>query len=527
MFSDKKLSILSEIKASNLAFICAALAFLIYLPTIFYDFSYDDFHQIHNNTLVTSPELSLDTLLFPFFEPTFPGDVYRPLTVLSYRLTYMLIGLQPAVFHFFNVLLHSLITFLVFLLSFKTLKHKELAFFSATWFAVHPIHVEAVASVVGRAELLAAFFGLCSIFVFSKFLTQRTSLLRVTLLLASSTLLLLGTLSKESCLTLLPLTPIIALLMIEKTMYGYESRIRRSVLASIAIILTAIVYLFIRQTILNDLFLPDTTQGSFWVENPLIKTPLLERIVPGIILLGRYLELLILPIRLTADYSATYLDFWTAIKSNSGILSLVIASCFLSSLYYLRNNRYSIFGVWVFLTISIVLNIAFPIGTLFAERLAYLPSIGFCIFAVFLLANFLIKHPSKNRFLIPLLSIIILLSAFRTVIRIPVWENNESLFMTTLSDSPNSPKAKINLALQRYNQKRYQEAAQLFQTAILEDPERIFPYPYLINSLLFTGNMLEAELWCKRALQVSPEDKKIAKALHRIIEYKTNLRSVE
>ena len=297
----------------QLALVSGIVAFVLYLPSFFFDFTYDDFHQIHNHPIVTSSAVTIESLLFPFFEPTFPGDVFRPLSVFSYRINFLLFGFNASSFHLLNIILHSLISALVFFLGNSITRSKGASFLAALWFAVHPLHVEAVASIVGRAELLSAFLGLSSIFLFKKSLSQNSSVSRIVFTLFTCLVFFLGMLSKESCITLLPLIPLCCFYMYDKTSIGYEGRFRRISLASVALILTSFVYLFIRQTILNDLFLPNTSEGIYWVENPLIKEGFFGRIIPGLVLFGQYLKLLIFPLRLSADYSATSNDFWASI----------------------------------------------------------------------------------------------------------------------------------------------------------------------------------------------------------------------
>ena len=516
-----KLSIISYFKGlepKQLAYIIGLVSFILYLPSFFFDFTYDDFHQIHNHPLVTSPSFTIDTLLFPFFEPTFPGDVFRPLSVFTYRLNFLVFGLNAPSFHFINIVLNTLVSILVFYLGNSITRNKNISFLAAIWFTIHPLHVEAVASVVGRAELLSAFLGLSSIFLFKKSLSQESSIRRITFTLLTCLVFLLGVFSKESCITLLPLIPLCCFYMYDKTSIGYEGRFRRILLASLALALTSFVYLFIRQTILNDLFLPSTSEGTYWVENPLIKEGFFNRLIPGLVLLGKYIKLLIFPLRLSADYSATFNNFWSDIYSFSGFISILFSLSFIWSAYKVRTKSFFVFGIWFLTTISIALNIAFPIGTIFAERLAYLPSIGFFLFFVLLFKNLIPKLEVDPSFFYFLFAIILAFNLFRTSLRLPVWQDNETLFSSTLVDSPNSPKAKINLGLQRYNQKRYTESSQLFQAAITEDPKRNFPYPYLVNSLIYQGKLKEAELWCRRALQMDPNNKQVAKALRRIVK---------
>lgn len=90
---------------------------------------------------------------------------YRPLCVATFRLNYAIDQLNPMGYHLVNVLLHSITSLLYFLLVRQLTGHWT-AFFSALLFATHPVHCEAVAGVVGRADVLACLFFLLSLFVY-------------------------------------------------------------------------------------------------------------------------------------------------------------------------------------------------------------------------------------------------------------------------------------------------------------------------------------------------------------------------
>ena len=87
---------------------------------------------------------------------------YRPITVLSYRLNHHLSGLDPAGYHFFNVVCHTLncVLFLSICSAVRRPQRKVPwpALASSLLFAVHPIHCDAVSSIVGRADVLSGFF---------------------------------------------------------------------------------------------------------------------------------------------------------------------------------------------------------------------------------------------------------------------------------------------------------------------------------------------------------------------------------
>ncbi|MCB0317446.1 MAG: hypothetical protein KDD56_01730, partial [Bdellovibrionales bacterium] len=153
---------LFKVNHKRLALISWLIPFFIFLPSLFFDFSYDDFHQIHFHDFLKTNEISIESVLFPFFEATFPGDVYRPLTVFSYRINFLLFGLNPLSYHLFNILLLATVTCLVFLLVREICKNLTLSFLASLWFAINPLRVEVVASIVGRAELLSALFGISS-----------------------------------------------------------------------------------------------------------------------------------------------------------------------------------------------------------------------------------------------------------------------------------------------------------------------------------------------------------------------------
>ena len=133
-----------------------ALSLALFYHSIFFDFSYDDFWQIQRNSLITDSHSWLEI----FRTATPPGNLYRPLTSLTYKITYFLFGENPLPYHLFNLLLYAAVACLVFELCLPLEQSSKIALVAGLAFVVHPLHVEAVCSIVGRAELLAAFFGI-------------------------------------------------------------------------------------------------------------------------------------------------------------------------------------------------------------------------------------------------------------------------------------------------------------------------------------------------------------------------------
>lgn len=150
---------------------------------------------------------------------------FRPLTVASFKLNYHFVGENTYSFHCVNVALHSMTTFLVFQLAHHTFacnsggmqEHSVmLAAISGLLFAVHPVHVEAVSNVTGRAEILSAFFALLAVYIHVTFYSTSEKnktkgngilyyVLSVIICCISCTLAVGATLAKESGVVTLPI----------------------------------------------------------------------------------------------------------------------------------------------------------------------------------------------------------------------------------------------------------------------------------------------------------------------------------
>ncbi len=99
---------------------------------------------------------------------------YRPISVITFRLNYWISGFKPWSYHLVNVILHSVSTYLVFALGRVLLPHPA-QITAALMFAVHPVHCEAVASIVGRADILANIFFVLSFLCYIEHVNLRNN----------------------------------------------------------------------------------------------------------------------------------------------------------------------------------------------------------------------------------------------------------------------------------------------------------------------------------------------------------------
>ncbi|HEU4403169.1 MAG TPA: hypothetical protein VFT43_13805, partial [Candidatus Polarisedimenticolia bacterium] len=139
-------------------FACPIVAILLHLPTLRNDFVFDDQAIVSQNPLLKDLRDLPRLLVAPYWMNLHQGQrLYRPLTTVSFALNRALVGhLDPRWFHLGNVLLHACATLLVTLLALEMLPGARAPAIAGLLFATHPVHVEAVAGIVGRAEILAA-----------------------------------------------------------------------------------------------------------------------------------------------------------------------------------------------------------------------------------------------------------------------------------------------------------------------------------------------------------------------------------
>jgi hypothetical protein len=282
----------------TLVFIICALVFLAYCSSLQGGFVYDDVFFIKENPLIR--DLSNVPAIFTsaFWEASsHPGKTfYRPLAVLSYAVNFSLGGFDPFGYHLLNVLLHVGNVLLVFALADRLFRHTVLSAAVALLFGLHPINTEVVAWVSGRGDILATFFFLGALVLYVRVYPPEDSgpseARRPWLLHGSSTLaFLLGLLAKESAATLIGVLALYEL--------AFRPSVPKKGLRLLPFVIIVAAYLGWRVTVLGEL----QVQPVAFVLNPLVEEPLLPRFLTGIKIFGKYLWLLLCPLRLSVDYS--------------------------------------------------------------------------------------------------------------------------------------------------------------------------------------------------------------------------------
>jgi hypothetical protein len=315
-------------------------------------------------------------------------------------------------------------------------------FIAALW-AVHPVLTESVTNIVGRADLLAGMsvLGGFLIYLRSKENKGWRRLAWLGGLLVTTTA---GVFSKESAVTVIG---VIALY--ELTWWRERGKSRDVVGGTIATLLPIAALLYQRSVVLaasSGVVLP-------FVDNPLVGSGFWVGRLTALRVMAHYLALILWPTRLSSDYSYAQIPLitgapadWIAWLAVCGIGTVLI-------LQYRRQPALFFFGLFAFGTFLPTSNLLFPIGTIMAERLLYLPAYG--LIACLVLAVYGIGERTQRRVFAPAVLILAMLGcSVRTWKRNPDWQNNLTLAESTVRASPRSFKAHMLLARALYGEDR-------------------------------------------------------------------------
>lgn len=427
-----------------------AFSFLLYANTLTHGFVLDDAIVITDNMYTTKgvegiPGILSKETFFGFFkvegkETLVSGGRYRPMTLVLFALVYQVAGANPFLFHLLTVLLFAatcvvLYRTLLLMLAPRGGDYAALfAWLAALLFAAHPIHTEVVANIKGCDEIVTLLGSLGTLyFTFRAFDTgeKKWGIL-------AGLVFFLACLSKENAVTFVAVIPL-ALWVFRSASAGAIIR------HTTPVVVGFLVFFIIRGTILNWKF------GGAPMElmnNPYLKisgaewVPFApaEKLATIFFTLWKYVQLLFVPHPLTHDYYPRAIEKMTF--ANLAVLASVVL--------YVGMAIYAVMGIgkrdplrfgilFYLLTLSIVSNFVFPIGTNMGERFAFMPSVGFCMVLVSLLFAFWSKN-NNLKLLLGIFGGIILLFSIKTITRNNAWASNEKLFFTDVHVSKNSAK---------------------------------------------------------------------------------------
>lgn len=466
------------------AILVASVALIVYLNSFPGLFILDDVPIVRDNPLLLSFDLTI-LLRSDYWHGIANTGLYRPLTILSLALNRAVLGEAPWGFHLVNVLLHVAVTVMTWAVLRKWGFSSFVALFSGLLFAAHPMHTEVVDVVVGRSELLAAFFMLVALYA-AREGNQRGTI--VTLGAFS-----LALLSKEHAIALIPL-----LLVLEFFRDGVV-RIRRQPGRYGGLLLITVLWLLWRKFGVVYLLPPQIPSAA---TTPLIFAPFSTRLLTGLLLQGLYLLKLLLPSGLQIYYTTTELPSLVELRLSvevviiAGVTLLVLGGV-LSG--WRRKSVIAFFLLAYFISFAPTANILLPIGVTFAERLSYFPSIWFCC-AIAASAEFF--SPRFQREVLGCLLLYLLFLGGLCLIRNHEYTNDIRLYRSEVQNNPRDERGWINYAESLACAGRLPEADAAYRTALQLAPDDIYSARSFALFLAVAGRRDEALTATQRAQEL-------------------------
>ena len=420
------------------------------------------------------------------------GGLYRPAVVFSNWLNVKLFGFSSPMFRAVNLLLHMAVAFLVYLLVRKIKLGQSCAIIASLLYAVHPLHSEAVIPAFGRAELLcAAFFMLAFIFHIRKENFRNSSIF-------AGVFFLLALWSKEHAVAFIPLC-LLYDLSLGKIKDG-------KLILKYSIYIVCVGLLVFSKYSAMHTVLPCKDKNEALIDNRLALCDTPERVVSAVRIQGIALGKFAYPATLSHDYSYAQILPSESVYDVKAFLTLIIfAGLPVLLIYFYPKRRTAIVFLVSAYTVCIVPagNFIIPAGTIFAERLSYIPSIWLCIFV----SLSFIRISKSIPFFLALFALtsIIALCSYRSLLRCNDWQNRMSLAVSGVRTSPSSVKTWVNLAVQFEETGQYAEAIAACDIALGIYPDD--PSVYLNRGTYYTRIMMndEAERDFRKALSMNPK----------------------
>ena len=482
--------------APALALFTVLASFLVYIPSLDNGFvNWDDPTYVLENAHIRS----LGPEFFNFALTSFYFSNWHPLTLVSYAFDYALWKDDPFGYHLVNNIFHSFNTGLVFLAAFVMAKRRNATAFISTvsatgaalLFGIHPLHVESVAWVSERKDVLCAFFFLLSVLSYMLYCSSNKKARWYLLSIAAFVLALM---SKPMAVTLPLVLIIIDLFPFERL----KGRIFRALIEKLPFFILSGASAILA-------ILAQRSEGALM---PVDSYPLWMRVVSAVKALGFYVFKAVFPAGLAPYYPLTgraelfNLSFYAS--------ALLVMALFIISIAAMRRTRAAI-AAWLFFIVTLlpVIGLVQVGSQAAADRYTYIPLIGPFMLAGAAMAMILEGAWYKNRAVF-IAAFIVFLCAFAalsalTVRQTAFWKDSISLWNRQIEVYPGKVAHAYNLRGLAYDElERYREAIADFDRAIAIDPRNAFAYNNRGNARKSLGDFNRAIGDFIRAASLAP-----------------------
>ncbi|HEY2082325.1 MAG TPA: tetratricopeptide repeat protein, partial [Verrucomicrobiae bacterium] len=443
---------------------------------------------------------------------TWHASNWHPLTWLSHMLDASLFGPNPGAQHLVNVLFHTANALLLFLLLFRATRELWPAALVGALFAWHPLHVESVAWVSERKDVLSTFFGLLALMAYLKFSGSDRQSPNSKFQIPNSkswyvwTLVFfaLSLMAKPMLVTL----PFVMLLLdiwplerwrpFGRTINDSKSRVtQHGTRNTLQPLLEKTPFLLLTLASCAVTFLAQRSVAVMSLE----QRPLSLRLGNALVAYVEYLAKMIWPVNLAVIYPLpNEIPVWQI----AGAAVILIA---ISGLVWVtrRNKPYLLIGwLWYLGTLVPVIGLVQVGGQALADRYTYVPSIGIFIMVAYGAADLVRRFRIPKIAIAAVAAVVLAANLFATERQLGYWQNSEMLFTHTLELTKDNAVAHLNLGVALEQDNRQPEALAEYRKAVEIDPHRVQVHNNLANLLAAMGSRDEALKEYQEALRLNP-----------------------
>ena len=417
---------------------------------------------------------------------------YRPLISLFYMFDYSIWGRNPTGYHLTNLLLYLATVISVSLVIYKVWNNERAAFIGGLCFVLLSTHVESVAWISGRTDIISGLFLFLSLLAFLEYIeSERKIALWLTAIFA-----LFSMWGKETGVVYFVLIPIL----------GWVKKYKIDFTSFLILLLPLIVYFILRMNVIEifavpsqNKFLEGTSQQGYRRVLIFLVKPTFWNILLQILkAIGFYLWRVVWPFKLRLFYYKTLPEILYCVFSAVYFVSLIIS--------FLKRNRPVFFAlIWFLLTLapSLILSVIYLSATPVADRYVFIPS-----FSVAFLWAYLYHTLGKKLWLKIATVVFLLAHLYATTNRLAHWKNNETLWEVTYKQSPTNPMAIYWYAKVCYETGRIDEAESILRKNIRNRfviaPLKASSYA-LLAGIKFDKHQLDSTFfYADEALSITP-----------------------
>ncbi len=479
----------------RIALLLAAATFTLFMPVAWFSFVvYDDGLYVTDNPTVQAG-VTWAGVKWAF--TTMAASNWHPLTWLSHMIDCSMFGLNPTGPHLVNALFHTANVVLLFTLLCRMTKMLLPSAFVAALFAWHPMHVESVAWISERKDVLSTFFGLQAMLNYTRYVEEskaQNPAARKYFAWSLATFAL-GLMAKPMLVTLPCLLLVLDFWPLRRIEIFKCSR------ADFLVVLEKWPFFFVAALSCAITILAQSQSDSNAVVS-LETASLHYRLKSVPFAYAEYLAKTFWPTKLAVFYPLRE-------KIPAATVTISVALLIFISLFALRLHRtrpYILAGwLWFIGMLVPVIGLVQVGDAALADRYSYLASVGLFIAVTLAACEFGARCKIPGPVLAGIAIIILATFAITTEIQLHHWRNSVTLFKHALAVTTDNDVARIDLGVGFEKQGRLAEAAEQYRAATQLEPDRYLGYHNLANALDRLGRSAEALAEHRKAVRISPD----------------------